>query len=90
MTKKNFQDFNRKITSDAFDAQSGQIISWLVSILVLIVGFMKLTSLQLTEAQLFFGILLLLAVVLLGVILGVLLPIAQTVRQMQIDKKPRA
>lgn len=86
---KFFRHFNRKITSDAFDARSLQIVSWLVSILVLVVGFLKLASLQITEPQLYFGILLLLAVVLLGVILGVLLPVAQAIGQMQIDKKQR-
>jgi uncharacterized membrane protein len=90
MTRKLFRNFNRKITSEAFDAQSGQVVSWLVSILVLILGFLKLTSFQLTEVQLFFGILLLLAVVLLGVILGLLLPVAQTVSQLHLDKKQQA
>ena len=58
---------------------------WVVSGVIMVGGLIKLTALQLTEPQPFFGILLVLAVALLGIILGVLLPIAQCVEQWQRD-----
>jgi hypothetical protein len=74
---------NRKFTSDSFDAHTGQYVSWAVSILVLVLGIYKLTSLPLTETELFFGTLLVFAVMLLVWCLGLLTPIAQGIKQMQ-------
>ena len=71
----------RKISSDGFDAGMGQLACWAVSILVLGLGFLKLASLPLTETELFFGLLLVLAVGLLGVNLGMLLRIENNTRQ---------
>ncbi len=65
----------RKISSDGFDAGMGQMACWAVAILVLALGFLKLASLPLTETELFFGLLLVLAVVLLSVNFGMLLRI---------------
>lgn len=66
----------RPLTSDSFDAKAGQLACWLVSGLVLVLGFLKLFRLSLSETELFFGILLVLAVTLLGVLIGLVLPIA--------------
>ena len=66
----------RPLTSDTFDAKAGQVACWLVSGLVLVLGFLKLFRLPLSETELFFGILLVLAVALLGVLIGLVLPIA--------------
>ena len=66
----------RPLTSDGFDAKAGQLACWLVSALVLVLGFLKLFRLSLSETELFFGILLVLAVTLLGVLIGLVLPIA--------------
>jgi predicted membrane-bound spermidine synthase len=87
MTRKLFRHFNRNITSNTFDAEWGPIVAWSVSILVLVLGFLTLASLQLTAAQLFFGLLLVVTVALLGVIVGMLIPVAQAVNQMRLDKK---
>ena len=83
------QYFQRKLTSDKLDAMMGQIACCAVSGVILVAGLFKLTELQLTEPELFFGILLILAVALLGIILGVLLPIAQSVAQWQRDNGNR-
>ena len=64
--------FTRRITSSRFDAGVGHAVCWAFAILVLVIGLPKLASLQLTEPQLFFGALLLVAVSLLGIILGTL------------------
>ncbi len=69
---------NQAISSDRFDAQLGQRVAFGVSLLVLILGLFKVTSMALTEYELFSGILLVGAVSLLCAILGLLLPIAET------------
>lgn len=53
--------FGRKIGSDRLDAGIGQIACWSVSLLVLVLGVLKLASLPLTETELFFGLLLVFA-----------------------------
>ncbi len=75
----------RKLTSDRFDATMGQTACWAVSGFIMVTGLLKVSAMQLTEPQFFFGVLLVLAVALLGIILGVLLPIAQTVEQWRKD-----
>ena len=75
------QIFGSRITSNEFDAGIGQLACWLVAILVLALGFLKLASLALTETELFFGLMLVLAVALLGVNLGMLLRIDSKLRK---------
>jgi len=79
------QYFQRKLTSEKFDAKAGQVACWMVSGFILVSGIFKVTAMQLSEPQLFFGILLVLSVALLGVVLGILLPIAQFVEQRRKD-----
>jgi hypothetical protein len=67
---------NRPLTVYDFDAKWGQTICWLISCVILILGIRKLTLLPLTETELFFGLLLVLAVGMLGVLIGLVLPLA--------------
>jgi|GEM_PF-493614 len=71
----------RKLSSDRFDAGMGQLSCWGVSILVLVLGILKLTALPLTETELFFGLMLVFAVVLLGWNLGTLIRIESNTRK---------
>jgi len=66
------QIFGRKLTSDGVDAIIGPVAGYAGALLVLALGFRKLALLPLTETELFFGILLVLAVVLLCVNLAML------------------
>ena len=75
------QSFGSRITSNKFDAGIGQLACWFVATLVLALGFLKLASLALTETELFFGLMLVLAVALLGVNLGMLLRIDSKLRE---------
>jgi hypothetical protein len=75
-----------KISSGRFDAGLGHALCWAFSLLVLIVGLPRLASFDLTEPQLFFGILLLVAVALLGVILGTLLLMSHSIAKMRRDE----
>ena len=75
----------RKISSDDVDAKIGQLACWAASILVFGLGFLKLASLPLTETELFLGLLLVLAVGLLGVNLGMLMRIENNTRQRNTD-----
>ncbi len=73
--------FKSKLTSRGFDAKAAQIACWICSLIVMVVGIFKLTRLQLTEAELFFGILLVMAVAILVIITGLLMPIVEFVAQ---------
>lgn len=73
--------FERKVSSDHFDAGIGQLLSWSVSILVLVLGVFKLATLPLTETELFFGLMLVFAVALLAWNLGMLVRIESNTRQ---------
>ncbi len=72
--------FGRTISSDAFDTKLGQGVCFVASIVVLAVSFWKLTQLELTEAQVFFGLLLSFCTPLLLVIVGLVLPGARSSR----------
>jgi hypothetical protein len=73
--------FGLRLSSDRFDAGMGELACWGVSILVLVLGFLKLASLPLTETELFFGLMLVFAVALLGWNLGMLVRIDSNTRQ---------
>ena len=70
--------FGHPISSDAFDTRLGQVVCFVAGVLMLVVSMWKLTQLDLSEAQLFFGVLLSLCVPLLLIIVGLVLPIATT------------
>lgn len=77
--------FRCDLTSPRLDSKVGQIACWLCSAGVLTLGMWKLSRLQLTEKELFFGVLLVLAVALLGVVLGMLLPLVEESSRRQRD-----
>lgn len=64
-----------KVTTDTFDAKLAQVACFVVGALVLMLSFWKLLRLELSEAQLFFGVLLSLCAPLLFVVVGLLLPV---------------
>jgi hypothetical protein len=70
--------FGHTITSDAFDLRLGQAVCFVGGVLMLAVSMWKLTRLDLSEAQFFFGVLLSLCVPLLLFIVALVLPIAAT------------
>ena len=67
-----------KITRNALDIRLGQAVCFVGGLLMLAVSMRKLTHLELSEAQFFFGVLLSLCVPLLLFIVGMLLPVAIT------------
>ena len=71
----------RKISSAGFDANMGQMACWIGAICILVLGFIKLTLLPLTETELFFGLLLVIAVAQLQVTLGMLIRVFHKMRQ---------
>ena len=74
----------QKFTSDSFDAKLAQVGCFVAGVLVLAASFWKLTRLDLSEAQLFFGVLLSLCAPLLLIVVGLLLPVAAA------QRKPKA
>ena len=71
-----FRSLTRPVTSTLFDVRAGQTVSWLAALLVLVFGLLKLGRLPLSETELFFGVLLVLTVSLLGVLIGLVLPMS--------------
>jgi hypothetical protein len=78
--------FRRNLTSTGFDAKAAQIACWICSLIVMVAGILKLTRLQLTEAELFIGVLVVMAVTILCIIAGLLMPIVEFVAQQQRDE----
>jgi hypothetical protein len=72
---------SREITNDVFDRKLGQVASFVAGALVLVLSLGKLTRLELTEEQLFFGVLISLVVPLLLVVIGLLLPISTAAKR---------
>lgn len=81
MTDSITRFFGRTVSSDAFDKTLGQGVCFIASIVILLVSLWELRRLDLTEAQLFFGLLMSLAVPLLLLIMGLLLPLAAAWRR---------
>jgi hypothetical protein len=67
----------REVSSDEADCRLGQVVTYGVSLLVLVLGIGKFTSMRLTEPQLVFGILLVVALALQCVGMGMLVPISK-------------
>jgi hypothetical protein len=78
------QFFGHTVSNDAFDTKLGQGVCFLASVLILMVSLWELARLDLTEVQLFFGLLLSLAVPLLLLVVGLILPLAQAAWRRQI------
>ena len=77
------QLFKRTLTSTRFDATFAQFCLWTCSLIVLVAGILKLSRLQLNEAELFFGLLLVMTLSLLLAVAGLVLPVAVFVVQKQ-------
>ena len=75
--------FKRNITTSRLDAKLGQAFCWTGSLVMMTAGILKLTRLQLTESELFFGILLVMAVTMLGIVARLLLPVVEYVAREQ-------
>jgi len=65
----------QSLSSTATDSQFGSLACFAVSVCVLVLGFWKLFSLELSEGQLFLGSLLVLNLAIMGVVAGLLVPI---------------
>lgn len=76
-----FRILQRVISTARFDAKFGQMLCWTFSVVVMVGGLYRLTQLTLTEPQFFMGMLLIVALSMLGLVTGVLLPIAQYVAE---------
>lgn len=63
----------RKVTSDRLDNRCVELAYYGVSLLVLVLGFKKLSLLKLNEAELFFGVLLVLTFSMLAVCAGLIM-----------------
>lgn len=70
------QTLNRKIADDETVANLFRILSIAASLFVLMLSLWKLTRMELTESQLFFGVLLAPITPILLLVLGLLLPMA--------------
>ena len=69
------RNITRPITSPSFDSRIGQVACWTSSLVLLVLGMLKLTTLPLTETELFFGVLLVLIASQLCVLIGLALPV---------------
>ena len=67
---------SRQITSDSFDLNLVRVASFIAAAVVLTLSIWKLTRLELTEKELFFGILLSLIIPFQLIVLGLLLPLS--------------
>jgi hypothetical protein len=63
----------RPISTSSFDHRLGQCTCYAVSLLVLILGILKLSWLGLDEAQLFLGLLMVLTLAMLAIVMGTLI-----------------
>ena len=75
------QYFTRTFTLTRFDVKAAQVVVWSVALVVMVGGIYTLARFQLTEPELFFGILLVMAVSLQVIVAGLLLPIVAYVAQ---------
>jgi len=64
---------NRRISSPRFDAGTVQLLSYGLSLFVMLLGIRKVTAMQLDEPQLVFGILLVLILCLQMILMGTLI-----------------
>ena len=74
------QLLNRNVVADETLIRLAQVACFVVGVAVLALSIWKLARLDLTEAQLFCGVLLALVTPLLLIVIGLLLPISITTR----------
>ncbi len=77
------QWLGHRVSGEVFDARLGQVLCFVAGVLILALSLWKLARLELTEAQLFLGVLLSLVVPLLFIVIGLLLPIASAIRRLK-------
>ncbi len=70
------QILNRNIVADDTVAKLGRVLCFVAGIFVLVLSLWKLSRLDLTESQIFFGVLLSSITPILLIVSGLLLPIA--------------
>ena len=64
---------NRRISTDKFDANMAQFLCYGIGLMIMVLGIYKVTSMHLSEAELLFGILLVMIITMQAVIVGVLM-----------------
>jgi hypothetical protein len=72
--------FGAQLSSEASDLRIGQIVCIATALAVLTLGLWKLVHLELSEAEVFFGLLLIFCISVLFVILGQLLSLSHFVK----------
>ncbi|HEX3358585.1 MAG TPA: hypothetical protein VHS31_16540 [Tepidisphaeraceae bacterium] len=72
--------WTRSITTDRFDQRFAQMTCYVVSLLVLVLGMLKLCRLGLDETHLFMGVLLVLCLTILCVIAGAIMEPSEKLR----------
>ena len=74
-----------RVSSNRLDGRIGQFTCYAVGFLIFVFGILKLTRMELTEAQLFFGVLLIVILWPLWVGLGLLLELTQAIKAIKKD-----
>ena len=64
---------NRRISTDKFDANMAQFLCYGIGLMIMVLGITKVASMRLSEAELLFGILLVMIVAMQAIIVGVVL-----------------
>ncbi len=77
-----------RIGSERSSARFAQGVLFACGIVMMVVGVLRLPSLRLTEGQLFIAVFLLIAVMLLCVTVGLLLPIAEDLKTLRKQQAP--
>lgn len=72
--------WTRRISRESVDVGIAQIACYLGGIGILILGFWKLTRMPVTEAELFFGVLLVLLTAVVMIAIGLLMHLIQLVK----------
>lgn len=72
-----------QISSRGLDTRIGQAVLFAVGFLILVFGILKLTSMKLTQLELFFGVMLVVTLFLLCIALGLLLELIRAVKSIR-------
>ena len=72
-----------QISSQGLDTRIGQAVFFAGGFLILVLGILKLTSMELTQVELFFGVMLVVALFLLCIALGLLLELMRAVKSIK-------
>ena len=72
---------NRQILSEQAIVRLSQLLCFIGAVFALVLSFSKLSRLELTEVQIFFGMLLCMVTPLLLIVIGLLVPLAVPTRR---------